>query len=106
MSKCELTGKGPVVKNVVSHSNIKTKSRALPNIQAKRFFSHQLNEFVKLKVATSTIRDIDKQGNFDNFIMKQSLKNLSSKASTVKKRILKKMNKKPKASQEKQEKKV
>ena len=49
MSRCELTGKGPVVKNIVSHSNIKNKSKAMPNIQVKRFFSDALKETVKLK---------------------------------------------------------
>ncbi len=103
MARCELTGKSPVVKNLVSHSNIKTKSRALPNVQSKRFFSHQLNEFVRLKVAVSTIKNIDKQGNFDDFVMKQPRKNLSSKALFVQKRILKKTKRKakPAKSQEK-----
>ncbi len=103
MPRCELTGKAPVVKNLVSHSNIKTKSRALPNIQSKRFFSHQLNEFVRFKVAVSTIKNIDKQGSFDDFVMKQPSKNLSSKALFVKKRLLNKTSRKTKqkTSQEK-----
>jgi len=90
MAKCELTGKAAVAKNQVSHSNIKTKSRAFPNIQSKRFFSYQLNRSIKLKVATSTIRDVDKLGGFDDFIMKQPSQKLSKKALTVKRGILKK----------------
>ena len=90
MSQCELTGKGPVVKNLVSHSNIKTKSRAFPNIQRKRFFSFQLNKYVRLKVAVSTIRAIDKTGNFDVFIVRQPDQTLSPRALEVKKKILKK----------------
>ena len=56
MSRCELTGKSPVVKNLVSHSNIKTKSKALPNVQRKRIFSKTLNAMVRLYLATSTLR--------------------------------------------------
>ena len=96
MPRCELTGKAPVVKNLVSHSNIKTKSRAFPNIQAKKFFSNQLNKVIRLKVAVSTIRNIDKQGGFDNFIMKQPSQSLSPKALSVQKRILQKTSRKPK----------
>ena len=90
MPHCELTGKGPVVKNLVSHSNIKTKSRAFPNIQRKKFFSFQLNKYVRLKVAVSTIRDIDKTGDFDVFIVRQPDRVLSPRALEVKKKILKK----------------
>ena len=90
MARCELTGKGPTVKNLVSHSNIKTKSRAFPNIQKKRFFSHQLGKYIRLKVAVSALRDIDKMGNFDVFIARQADKRLSPRALEVKKEILKK----------------
>ena len=95
MSHCELTGKGPVVKNLVSHSNIKTKSRAFPNIQRKKFFSFQLNQYIRLKVAVSAIRAIDKIGGFDVFIVRQPDGALSSRALDVKKKILKKTSKHP-----------
>jgi len=92
MSRCELTGKGPVVKNLVSHSNIKTKSIAQPNIQQKQLFSQSLNELVSLKVATSTIRNVEHKGGFDAFILKQTDKVLSKRALKVKNRIRKKLN--------------
>jgi large subunit ribosomal protein L28 len=91
MPRCELSGKGPVVKNLVSHSNIKTKSRALPNIQQKRMFSKALNELVSLKLATSTIRDMEHMGGFDVYILKQDDKLLSKRALTVKNRIRRKL---------------
>ena len=90
MSQCELSGKASVVKNLVSHSNIKTKSRAFPNIQSKKFFSYQLKNSYKFKVASSTLRNIDKAGGFDIFIMRQKDSQLSPKALKVKKQILKK----------------
>jgi large subunit ribosomal protein L28 len=60
--RCELSGKGVQCGHRVSHSNIKTKHRFLPNLQKKRFWSDELKRFVSLKVSTATIRTIDKVG--------------------------------------------
>ena len=92
MSRCELSGKGPVVKNLVSHSNIKTKSTAQPNIQPKRLFSDALGDSFGFKVATSTIRNIEKKGGFDQYILNQSDQILSKRALTVKNRIRRKIS--------------
>lgn len=92
MSRCELTGKGPVVKNLVSHSNIKTKSTALPNVQKKRIFSRILNEMVRLQIATSAIRDMEHMGGFDKFILNLDDAKLSKRAAAVKARIRRKMS--------------
>ena len=96
MSRCEITGKGPVVKNLVSHSNIKTKSTAQPNVQRKRIFSRTLNQMVRLQVATSAIRDMEHMGGFDTFILNQDDKVLSHRALDVKNRIRRKMSAKKK----------
>lgn len=93
MARCELSGKGPVVKNIVSHSNIKNKSIANPNIQQKKLFSNVLDELVSLKVATSTIRTIEHVGGFDRYIVEADDSILSKRAKTVKTRILKKLRK-------------
>jgi large subunit ribosomal protein L28 len=92
MSRCELTGKGPVVKNLVSHSNIKTKSVAQPNVQKKRIFSRVLNQLVRLQIATSALRDMEHMGGFDTFILNQTDTVLSKKALDVKNRIRRKMS--------------
>lgn len=97
MSRCELSGKSPVVKNLVSHSNIKTKSTAMPNVQRKRIFSKTLNQMVRLYMATSTIRDMEHTGGFDKFIINQCDSVLSQRALDVKARIRRKMNKAKKA---------
>lgn len=63
MSKvCQLTGKRPMKGHKVSHSNIKTKRRFLPNLFTKRFFIPETGEWVKLKVSASALRTIDKKG--------------------------------------------
>ena len=91
MSRCELTGKGPVVKNLVSHSNIKTKSTAQANVQRKRIFSRALNQMVRLYVATSTIRDMEHIGGFDTFVLNQQDAALSPRALDIRNRIRRKM---------------
>ena len=55
---CPLTGKRPNVANKVSHSNIKTKKRQLPNLQTKRIWSESLNRFVKIRVSTRALRTL------------------------------------------------
>jgi large subunit ribosomal protein L28 len=63
MSKvCQVTGKKPMVGHRISHSNIKTKRRFLPNIQVRRFWIESEQRFVRLKVSTQGIRIIDKVG--------------------------------------------
>lgn len=94
MSRCELTGKGPVVKNLVSHSNIKTKSINQPNVQKKRLFSRTLNQMVRLQIATSAIRDMEHMGGFDNFILNLDDSKMSKHALAIKARLKKKMNSK------------
>jgi len=65
MSKvCELTGKRPMSGHTVSHSNVKTKRKFLPNLKKKKFYIPELDETVQLKVSTSAIRTINKKGIF------------------------------------------
>lgn len=87
MGRCELTGKKPVVKNLVSHSNIKTKSSSQPNIQRKRLFSRTLGRLVTLQIAASAIRDMEHMGGFDKFVLNQDEKKLSKRALAVKRLI-------------------
>ena len=91
MPRCELSGKTPEVKNKVSHSNIKTKSVAIPNVHQKRIFSSLLNEMVNLKLATSTIRSIDHVGSLDKYVLNQEDNKLSKRALALKTRMLRKL---------------
>ena len=59
---CEVTGKRPLTGNNVSHSNRKTKMRQLPNLKKKRFFNEETGLWVTLRVSTSAIRTINKNG--------------------------------------------
>ena len=59
---CQVTGKGPMVGNNVSHANNKTKRRFLPNLQSRRFWVESENRWVRLRVSTKALRTIDKVG--------------------------------------------
>jgi large subunit ribosomal protein L28 len=59
---CEITGKRPVKGHKISHSNIKTLRRFLPNLQTKRFFIPEEDKWITLKVSTEAIRTINKNG--------------------------------------------
>ncbi|HEX4374936.1 MAG TPA: 50S ribosomal protein L28 [Puia sp.] len=59
---CQVTGKVPVSGNSVSHSNIKTKRRFLPNLQTKRFFLAEEDKWITLKLSSEGIRTINKNG--------------------------------------------
>lgn len=59
---CQITGKVPIGGNYVSHSNIKTKRRFLPNLQTKRFFLAEEDKWITLKVSTEGLRTINKRG--------------------------------------------
>ncbi|MCU0321673.1 MAG: 50S ribosomal protein L28 [Chitinophagaceae bacterium] len=59
---CQITGKKPLTGNSVSHSNIKTKRRFLPNLQTKRFFFAEEDRWVSLKLSTEALRTINKNG--------------------------------------------
>ena len=61
---CQVTGKKPISGNKVSHSNIKTKRRFLPNLQTKRYFLAEEDKWVTIKVSSEAIRTINKNGLF------------------------------------------
>ena len=59
---CQITGKGPMTGNNVSHANNKTRRRFLPNLQYHRFWVEAEKRFVRLRVSTKGLRIIDKHG--------------------------------------------
>jgi large subunit ribosomal protein L28 len=59
---CQVTGKGPVSGNNISHANNKTRRRFLPNLQHHRFWVESEKRFVRLRVTAKGMRIIDKRG--------------------------------------------
>jgi large subunit ribosomal protein L28 len=86
---CELTGKGPVTGNLVSHSNIKTRTRWLPNLQRKRFKVSELGQILTVRLSTHAIHTIDKVGGISNAIRKAKDENLSEQLLRVKRSLIK-----------------
>ncbi len=73
---CDLTGKAALTGNKVSHSNAKTKRKFYPNLQTKRFFIPEEDRWITLKVSTSAIKTINKNGItavINKFIQKGSI---------------------------------
>lgn len=85
--KCELTGKGPATGNKVSHSNIKTRTRWLPNLKDKKYSIPELGLILRLKLSARAIRTIDKLGGISNAIRQAKLGNLSPRLQSVRNRL-------------------
>lgn len=88
--KCEFTGKGPTTGNLVSHSNIKTRTRWMPNVRIKRFLIPELGQIVKMKLSTEAIRTIDKLGGISNALRRAKPENLSQQLGKIQRALLKK----------------
>lgn len=89
--RCELTGKGVLVGHKVSHSNIKTKRRFLPNLVNVTMQSEALKQDVRLRVSTNALKSVDHNGGLDAFLIKARDANLSSRVLLLKKKIKKKL---------------
>jgi len=87
---CELTGKGRMVGNNVSHANNKTKRVFLPNLQNVTLLSDSLERGFKFRVSTSGLRSVEHVGGLDNWLLKTSDDKLSTGARKVKKELKKK----------------
>ncbi|MAI06854.1 MAG: 50S ribosomal protein L28 [Alphaproteobacteria bacterium TMED87] len=87
--RCEISGKGVMTGNNVSHAHNKTRRRFLPNLQVVTLMSEELDKMFKLRVATSTIRTIEKNGGLDGFLLSAKDKNLTDNAIKIKKAIKK-----------------
>jgi large subunit ribosomal protein L28 len=87
---CELTGKGRLVGNNVSHANNKTKRTFLPNLQKVTLLSDTMEQGYKFRVSTHGLRSVEHVGGLDNWLLKTNNEKLSDNARKVKKEIGKK----------------
>jgi large subunit ribosomal protein L28 len=85
--RCELTGKGPMVGNNVSHANNKTKRRFMPNLNDVTLQSEALGRGVKLRISASALRTVDHRGGLDAFLARAKDEDLSPKALKIKREI-------------------
>ena len=86
---CELTGKGPMSGNNISHANNKTRRRFLPNLNDVTLISDVLGQSFKLRVSAAALRTVDHRGGLDAFLAKAKDEELSINAQKIKKEIAK-----------------
>jgi large subunit ribosomal protein L28 len=88
--RCELTGKGALVGHTVSHSNIKTKRRFLPNLVNATLRSDALGRAVRLRISANALKSVDHRGGLDAFLIKAADADLSPRVLLLKRAIVKK----------------
>ena len=86
---CELTGKGPMVGNNVSHAKNRTRRRFLPNLNDVTLQSETLGRGIKFRISASALRSVDHRGGLDAYLAKAKDTELSSNAQKVKTEIAK-----------------
>lgn len=84
--RCDLTGKGVMTGNNVSHAKNRTKRRFEPNLQASTLHSEVLGA-VRLKVAAATLRSVERRGGLDAFLLSSPDSRLTEKAVRLKRRL-------------------
>ena len=87
--RCELTGKGPMSGNKVSHANNKTRRRFLPNLNEVTLESETLKQSFRFRISAAALRSVDHRGGLDAYLAKAKDDVLSDSALKVKKTIAK-----------------
>ncbi|MEQ1770138.1 MAG: 50S ribosomal protein L28 [Devosia sp.] len=82
--RCELTGKGPMVGNNVSHALNRTRRRFLPNLLNVSLISDALGRTVKLRISANALRTVEHRGGLDAFLLKANDEELSVNALALK----------------------
>jgi large subunit ribosomal protein L28 len=88
--RCELTGKGPLVGHKVSHSNIKTKRRFMPNLVNVTLTSDVLGRSVRARISANALKSVDHRGGFDAFLLKAKDTELAPRRLELTRAIVKK----------------
>ncbi|MBC7637784.1 MAG: 50S ribosomal protein L28 [Acetobacteraceae bacterium] len=87
--RCDITGKGVLSGNNVSHANNKTRRRFLPNLQESSLLSDTLGVSIRMRLSTRAIRTVEKNGGIDAFLMGTNNSKLPEAALVVKRQITK-----------------
>ena len=87
--RCELTGKGPMTGNNVSHANNKTKRRFLPNLNDVTLQSESLGRGFKMRITAAALRSVDHRGGLDAILIKAKDTELSDNALKIKREVVK-----------------
>jgi large subunit ribosomal protein L28 len=85
--RCEITGKGVLSGNNVSHANNKTRRRFLPNLQVTSLLSDILGSSVRMRLSTRAMRTVEHNGGIDSFLLGTPNTKLTEEARSLKRRI-------------------
>ncbi len=85
--RCELTGKGVMTGNRVSHAVNRTRRRFLPNLLNVSLLSDVLGRSVKLRISANALRTVEHRGGIDAFLLKQDDADLSDRAKALKQEV-------------------
>ena len=85
--RCDITGKGVLTGNNVSHANNKTRRRFLPNLQEASLLSDALGQHIRLRLSTRALRTIEHNGGLDAFLLATPARRLPEEAQALKRRI-------------------
>ncbi|MEZ0223262.1 MAG: 50S ribosomal protein L28 [Alphaproteobacteria bacterium] len=99
--RCEITGKGPLVGNTVSHANNKNKRRFLPNLQAVSFYSVGLKRNIRITATTHGIRTVEHNGGIDAYLLSIAPSKLTTELRKYRKQLVKKIGEAPKPAPKK-----
>jgi len=88
--RCDLTGKKPLSGHKVSHSNVKTKRRFMPNLRNVTLISDSLGRKVRVRVSANALKTVDHRGGLDAFLLKAKDGELAPKMLVLKRQIVKK----------------
>jgi large subunit ribosomal protein L28 len=86
--RCQITGKGVLSGNNVSHANNRTRRRFLPNLQDASLLSDVLGQAVRMRLCTRAIRTIEQKGGIDAYLLATSASRLTDDAKALKRRLL------------------
>jgi len=88
--RCQITGKGVLTGNNVSHAHNKSRRRFLPNVQETTVLSESLGRMVRLKLTASALRTLEKKGGLDPFLMSVPAARLDPAVRKIRRQIQKK----------------
>ena len=92
--RCEISGKGVLTGNNVSHANNKSRRRFLPNLQEQSLLSDVLGTSIRVRLTTHALRTIEHNGGLDAFLLGTPNRSLPPEAQTIKRRIVRAQAKK------------
>ena len=86
--RCQITGKGVLTGNNVSHANNKTRRRFLPNLQVASLLSDILGTPIRMRLSTRAIRTVEAKGGIDAFLLNTPDRRLTPEVQAIKRRLL------------------